>query len=152
MKKWILALFVVVAFIASLPAQSSSSSTQIIAIVGVTDVISGKLPATTIIDVNLTQTPLGSISINANVGGSWTLTLHSANGGKMIGVATKSEYPYTVSIASIDKRSLSADRSITVTGSGMKNYPLTAHYSPAATLGLAADTYKDTITITVTKI
>ncbi len=149
MKKFV--LFAIVALLASTPVFSAgnTSSTQIIAVVGASVGVTGDLPATTTIDVTATQASLGSVTITSNTTGSWTITVHSLNGGYMKGESLSNHYDYTVSIASINNLSLSADRTATITGTGVLNYPLTAYYATASSLGLAADTYKDTITITV---
>ena len=152
MKKFV--LLAVVAILASVPvfAAGNTSSTQIIAVVGASVAVTGDLPTTTTIDVAATEAALGSVTITSNTTGSWTITVSSAHAGKMVGETLAGEYPYTVSIASLNKVSLSASlatRTATVTGTGVLSYPLKAFYSTAASLSLAADTYKDTITITV---
>lgn len=149
MKKFV--LFAIVALLASTPifALGNTSSTQIVAIVGASVGVTGDLPATTTIDVTATQASLGSVTIKSNITGTWTITVHSLNGGYMKGDSLSNHYDYTVSIASINNLSLSADRIATITGTGELTYPLTAYYATASSLALAADTYKDTITITV---
>ncbi|HWR12111.1 MAG TPA: hypothetical protein VN445_09830 [Rectinemataceae bacterium] len=149
MKKFVLLSMVLLLASVSAFAAGSTSSTQIIAVVGASVAVTGDLPATTTVDVTATQASLGSVTITSNTTGSWTITVHSLNGGYMKGESLSNHYPFTVSIASISNQSLSADRTATVTGTGVLNYPLTAYYSTASSLGLAADTYKDTITITV---
>jgi len=135
-------------------AVGSNSSTQIIAVVGASVAVTGDLPASKTIDVTATQAPIGSVTITSNTTGSWTITVHSNNGGYMKGEALEGHYNYTVSIASIANQSLSSDRVATITGTGVLEYPLTVYYTPAASVvpTLAADTYKDTITITVATV
>lgn len=149
MKKY--AFLLLVAFLAISPtfAVGNSSSTQIIAVVGASVAVTTDLPASTSIDVTQTQSDLGSVVIKSNTTGSWTITVTSLNAGNMKGESTSTNYPYTVSIASIVNQSLSSPRTATITGTGTLTYPLTAFYATAASLNLAADTYKDTITVTV---
>lgn len=150
MKKFALLSMVLLLASVSAFAAGSTSSTQIIAIVGSNVAVTGDLPATSTVDVAATSANLGSVIITSNISGSWTITVSSANLGHMEGETLGGDYPYTVSIASLDKVSLTSSRSATVTtGVGATSYTLTAYYTPAATLGLAADTYKDTITIAV---
>ncbi len=155
MKKFV--LFAIVALLAAVPVLADdSSSTEIIAIVGENVVISADLPSTTTIDVTLTQAALGTLTVVSNTASAWNIEVSSLHGGHMEGDSTGADYGYTVSLQApggtyvLDQVSLSSAQSRAVTpGIGSFVYTLTAQYATAASLGLAADIYRDTITIEV---
>jgi hypothetical protein len=156
MKKFV--LIALVAIVASVPvfASGSSSSTQIVAIVGNTVTITSALTPSTTIDVTSTSASIGSISITSNTAGNWSISVTSAHNGKMIGDNLSGEYPYKITLAPSTGSAIFENQSIgsgltttLTTGIGAVTYNLTALYSTASSLSLAADTYRDTITITV---
>lgn len=155
MKKSLLVLLAILSL--SVPAAfaaGSSSSTQIVAIVGASVAVTGDLPSSTTIDVSQTTANLGTIRITSNTTGSWTITVSSAKAGKMIGETLLGEYPYTISLGTIlNAVSLSTPKVANISSvTGVIDYVLTVQYATAASLNLAADTYKDTITVTVATV
>lgn len=156
MKKF--ALAALVALLVSVPAfaAGSSSTTQIIAIVGNTVSITSALPTSTTIDVTATSSAIGSLTITSNTTGNWSISVTSANNGNMKGDNTAGLYPYKITLAPstgaaiFENQSIGTGLSTTLTtGVGAVTYNLTALYSTASSLGLAADTYRDSVTVTV---
>lgn len=156
MKKFV--LLAVAALLVSVPvfAAGSSSTTQLIAIVGNTVTVTGALPASKTIDVTATSSAIGSITISSNTAGNWTISVTSTNNGNMKGDSTAALYPYKITLAPssgtaiFENQSIGAGLSTTLTtGVGSVTYNLSALYATASSLGLAADTYRDAVTITV---
>jgi len=156
MKKF-LAILPLVAIVAAIPAfAANSTTTEIIAVVGKTVAITGGLEPTKTIDVTATSTLIGSITIRSNTSGNWTISVTSVNQGVMKGDTTSANYPYRITLAPssgtpiFENQSIGAGLSTTLTtGIGNITYTLTALYDTAESLGLAADTYRDSITLTV---
>jgi len=159
MKKLSIALLLV-SVIAVVPAFANSSSTEIIAQIGNIATITTALPTQKTIDVTSSSTDIGTMTIQSSTTGTWNVTLHSAYGGFMKGDTYSEHYAYTVTlkitspttVTLLDAASLGSDKTGSYTGSGTFNLSLTANYTPAASLSplLSPDTYRDTITITVT--
>lgn len=156
MKKF--ALAVLVALMVSVPAfaAGSSSTTQIIAVVGNTVTITSALPTSTTIDVAGTSSSIGSLTITSNTTGNWSISVTSTHSGNMVGDNTAGLYPYKITLAPstgtaiFENQSIGTGLSTTLTtGVGAVTYNLTALYSTASSLGLAADTYRDSVTVTV---
>lgn len=156
MKKF--ALAALVALLVSVPAfaAGSSSTTQIIAIVGNTVTITSALPTSATVDVAATSASIGSITITSNTSGNWTISVTSAHSGNMVGDSTAANYPYKITLAPSTGTAIFENQSIgtgltttLTTGVGAVTYNLTALYSTASSLGLAADTYRDSVTISV---
>ena len=156
MKKF--ALLAIVALLVSAPvfAVGSSSTTQLVAVVGNTVTITGALPTSKTIDVTATSSEIGSLTITSNTAGNWRISVASTNSGNMKGDNTAALYPYKITLAPsagtaiFENQSIGAGLTTTLTtGVGAVTYNLTALYATADSLGLAADTYRDSITVTV---
>ena len=156
MKKF--ALLAIVALLVSAPAFAvgGSSTTQLVAIVGNTVTITGALPASKTIDVTATSSEIGSLTITSNTAGNWSISVTSTNNGNMKGDNTAALYPYKITLAPSVGLAIFSNQSIGVglsttltTGVGAVTYNLSALYATATSLGLAADTYRDSVTITV---
>lgn len=123
-------------------------STTLQAVVGADLNITTTIPGTKAVDPTLTSAALGSVTISSNVA-SWTITVHSANGGKMVR-AGGGDYPYTFTWGATTGLDLSTDYVQTKTApQAATTYNLAIAYQTAASLGLSAGTYEDTLTITL---
>lgn len=159
MKK-LFGLVLLIAVTAVAFAAGTSSSTKIIAIVGEQVAVTGDLPESTVIDTASDNADLGSVTIKANTNGTWQITVHSVNGGYMLGQTQNMQYPYTVALINdanaqvLLQGSLASDLVATLTGAGTYAFRLKAFYQPAASIvpALAADTYLDTVIITVSML
>lgn len=159
MKKFALAALVALLISAPAFAVGSSSTTQIVAIVGNTVTVTGALPASTGIDVTATSASLGSITILSNTAGNWQISVSSTHNGVMVGDNLAGNYPYKITLAPSSGSAIFTNQSIgtglsttLTTGIGSVTYNLTALYATASSLSLAADTYRDAITVTVTAL
>lgn len=123
-------------------------STTLQATVGADLNITTTIPGTKAIDPTLTSAALGAVTISSNVA-SWKITVHSANGGKMVRVGG-GDYPYLFSWAATTGIDLATDYEILKTApQAATNYNLAITYQTAASLSLSAGTYEDTLTITL---
>ncbi len=146
MKKFV--LLVLAALFVAVPVFAATEvSTVLQATVGASLSITTTIPGTKALDPTQTSATLGNVTITSNVS-NWKIVFHSANGGKM--VYSTNNYPYLLNFGSTTGIDLSTDYEI------IKTAPQTATttsvsvtYQTAATLGLPAGTYEDTLTISL---
>ncbi|MFZ2636856.1 MAG: hypothetical protein WAZ99_03580 [Rectinemataceae bacterium] len=157
MKKFtLIAIFAVLGAVSVFAA--STSTINIVATVGSTLSLTSTVPTTAInLDVvGGSSTSLGNITVFSNSPGNWKITVHSVNGGKMVGetVGNTGVYPYLFVFGTEGAKDLASDYVLAktgTTGSSGITYALSITYANYATLNptVQADTYSDTITVTI---
>jgi hypothetical protein len=148
MKKFFLVVLAVL-FVAVPAFAATSISTTLQATVGASLSITTTIPGTKALDPTLTSATLGNVTITSNVT-NWTITIHSANGGKMIRSGSADIYPYLLNFGSETGINLASDHVITKTApQTAQTTSVSVTYDTAATLGISAGTYEDTLTITL---
>ena len=154
MKKFFVILMLTV--LVSIPAFAATNfQTVIQAVIGADLSITTTIPGTKAIDPAATSTTLGNASISSNIS-SWTITVHSTNGGKMIRAGGAEEYPYLFTFGALaTNHNLASDLVITRTApQSATNYALSISYTKASDIVplLPAGTYEDTLSVTLTAL
>lgn len=156
MKKRII-FFLLFLSIVSFSFGAQSVSTVIQGVVPEMLTVATDMTAATNIDIfNSTSTILGYINIFSNRVGTWTITIASTNGGAMAGVSSgnRDRYPYTLKFGTIENISLATpfvfDASGKTTSEGSR-FALGIDYKNFwdLTTPISPDTYRDTITVTI---
>lgn len=118
--------------------------------------LESNVPDATPLDlVNSDGTQIGNIQVVTNVSGAWTITISSSNGGQLAGTTpgNADRYPYSLSFGGISGIDLSSNFIYTFNTSarGLASFPVAVNYTRVDNLGrpVFADTYKDTIRITI---
>lgn len=139
----------VLAVFVSLPVFAGTTiTTTLQATVGADLSITTTIPGTKAVDPTLTSAALGAVTISSNIA-SWKITVHSANGGKMVR-AGGGDYPYLFTWGATTGIDLSTDYEIVKTAPQTATTTnLSITYQTAASLGLSAGTYEDSLTITL---
>lgn len=156
MKKFLIALPLI--FLLILPAFSADSlSTVVEGIVPeLLTISSDLLPVTTIDVFNSSFSTLGHITIFSNRAGSWSITITSQNGSKMIGTnpGNVDTYPYTLTFGPVQNINLTTPYIANFAGPTAQKglvYEIGLMYENFWDLQepVAPDTYRDVITITI---
>ena len=129
---------------------ATSASTVLQATIGAELSITSTLAGITVVNPALTSATLGNVIITANIA-SWTITIGSANGGKMKFGAQ--EYPYLFNFGLVTGINLATNYVVTKTApQAATTTALAVTYATGASLGLLSGTYEDTLTVTLTAI
>ncbi len=150
-------LFLVLLGVASLAFGAQTVSAVIQGIVPEMLTIASDMAVSTTIDIfNTTNTTLGYINIFSNRVGTWTITITSSNGGAMASTSggNSDRYPYKLNFGTIENISLEKPFVFDATGktgSGGSIFALGINYENFwdLTNPVSPDTYRDTITITI---
>ncbi|HEY9053681.1 MAG TPA: hypothetical protein VIO60_02555 [Rectinemataceae bacterium] len=159
----VLAGFCFVALLAIPAFAADSFTTQVKATVDYTLTVTSTIGTQTVVDVTQTSATLGKLNLVSNLNG-YSLTVSSANSGKMIRQGGTEQYPFTLSVTSSNTalgtsgtlvsawNFSTGNWTFNATGaqpaseiSFVINYQKAADFSPA----LPAGVYIDTLTFTI---
>ncbi|MCX7027671.1 MAG: hypothetical protein NT061_09360 [Spirochaetes bacterium] len=125
----------------------SSSNITLSASVDYTLTLSSTIPSPSTLDPTETSKSLGNIVISSNLNG-YTLTITSANGGKMM--YGTNAYPYKLNVGSVTAINLATAYSLAPTGTQpVTTLAVSATYATASSLSLPAGVYQDTLTVSL---
>ena len=149
--------FIVFLSVASLVFGAQTVSAVVQGIVPEMLTIASDMTVSTTIDIfNTTNTMLGYINIFSNRVGTWKITITSSNGGAMASTSSGNgdRYPYKLNFGTIEDISLEKPFVFDATGktgSGGSVFALGVNYENFwdLTNPVSPDTYRDTITITI---
>lgn len=151
-------LFCIVLYLATVAVPAQTTFTTVIeGVVPVTLTLSSTIADVSVIDlVNAESAILGKLTVFSNTRGIWTVVVNSSNQGRMRGITpgNQDEYPYRFRFGSyedIDLANIFSTTINTTTGSSTMEYSLGVTYRSAGNLlnPVAADTYRDIVTITI---
>ena len=155
MKKFFVLALLLVALSAAYSGTSDSKIIQ--SVVPETLSISSNMPSTTTVDVfSTSQTALGFISVFSNSPGNWSITFSSTNAGSMKGVTADNTdvYPYTLKFGTKSNINLATPYTVEFSGETTADgavWALGIEFQNFWNLAspISPDTYRDTITITI---
>ena len=150
-------IFVVFLGMANLAFGAQSVTAVIQGVVPEMLTVATDMTVSTTVDIfNTTNTMLGYINVFSNRVGTWKITITSSNGGAMTSASSGNgdRYPYKLNFGTIENISLENPFVFDATGrtgSGGSVFALGINYENFwdLTNPVSPDTYKDTITITI---
>jgi len=145
-------------FMVSLPAFSADSLSTVVegVVPELLTISSDLLPVTTVDVFNSSSSTLGYITIFSNRAGSWSITVTSQNGSRMVGATpgNPDSYPYAFRFGPVQNISLASPYVANFAGPTAQKglvYEIGLVYENFWDLQdpIAPDTYRDVITITI---